>query len=37
MQMFSNAGQDQAEKVEKDARPFVVGPIPRELKHFSGG
>jgi salicylate hydroxylase len=34
MQMFSNAGQDQAEKVEKDARPFVVGPVPRKSRRL---
>lgn len=33
MQMFSNAGQDEAEKVEKDARPYVVGPVPRKLRY----
>ena len=28
MQMFSNVGQDEAEKMEKDAQPFVRGPVP---------
>jgi hypothetical protein len=30
MQMFSNAGQEEAEKIEKDAQPFVDGAVPRE-------
>lgn len=28
MQIFSNAGQDQAARIAEDAKPFVDGPVP---------
>ncbi|MCJ1472621.1 hypothetical protein MMC13_001270 [Lambiella insularis] len=28
MQILSNAGQDQSHKVEKDAQPYIQGPVP---------
>ena len=28
IQIFSNAGQDEASKIEEAAKPFVQGPIP---------
>ncbi|KAK4552933.1 hypothetical protein LTR86_010065 [Recurvomyces mirabilis] len=34
LQVFSNAGQDQPERTEKAARPFVKGPMPRNPPEF---
>lgn len=36
MQIFSNAGQDEAEKIQKEARAYVKGPIPSksQLRFF---
>jgi hypothetical protein len=31
MQIFSNAGQDQAAEIENEARQYVKGPIPSEF------
>jgi hypothetical protein len=28
IQIFSNAGQDEAAKIIKDAQPYVIGPVP---------
>jgi len=28
MEIFSNAGQDQSEKVKEDARPYIEGRVP---------
>ena len=30
MQIFSNAGQEEAEKIQEDAKKYVNGPIPRK-------
>jgi salicylate hydroxylase len=35
MQMFSNAAQDEASKIEASARPFVNGPIPSKSRILS--
>ena len=35
MQIFSNAGQDQPEKMEAEAKQYVKGPIPSEFFSFS--
>ncbi|KAJ9647095.1 hypothetical protein H2201_007562 [Coniosporium apollinis] len=33
MQIFSNAGQDEAEKIQKEARAYVKGPIPKMKRY----
>lgn len=34
VQVFSNAGQDEAEKIERDARPYVNGKVPTTQQDF---
>ncbi|KAI9691331.1 MAG: hypothetical protein M1820_009752 [Bogoriella megaspora] len=34
MQIFSNAGQDQAERIEKEAEKYVEGPVPKNPHEF---
>lgn len=31
LQIFSNAGQEEAAKIQEQARKYVKGPIPRKL------
>ncbi|KAF2846019.1 putative salicylate hydroxylase [Plenodomus tracheiphilus IPT5] len=34
MQIFSNAGQDEAVRIQKDAQPYVNGPVPKNQAEF---
>jgi salicylate hydroxylase len=34
MQIFSNAGQDEAKKIARDARPYVIGKVPTNQEEF---
>ncbi|QKX54140.1 uncharacterized protein TRUGW13939_01224 [Talaromyces rugulosus] len=34
MQIFSNAGQDQSERIQKEAQLYVKGPIPKNRTEF---
>jgi salicylate hydroxylase len=34
MQIFSNAGQDEAKKIKRDARPYVKGKVPTNQQEF---
>lgn len=34
MQIFSNAGQDQAERIQEDAKQYVDGPVPTNHAEF---
>lgn len=34
MQVFSNAGQDEAKKIKRDARPYVMGKVPTDQQEF---
>lgn len=36
MQIFSNAGQDEAEKIQREARAYVKGPIPSKSQLQTG-
>lgn len=35
MQIFSNAGQDQADKIQAEAQKYVDGPVPSKCLLFS--
>jgi salicylate hydroxylase len=34
IQIFSNAGQDEAKKIQRDARPYVKGKVPTDQQQF---
>ncbi|RPB23406.1 FAD/NAD(P)-binding domain-containing protein [Terfezia boudieri ATCC MYA-4762] len=34
LQIFSNVGQDQGERMQKDAQPYVNGPVPKNPEEF---
>ncbi|TIC91646.1 6-hydroxynicotinate 3-monooxygenase [Colletotrichum higginsianum] len=34
MQIFSNAGQDESHRIEKEVQPFIKGPVPKNQAEF---